>query len=174
MPFTPFHFGINGVIAWPLKRWVDWPVLVLASVVVDIEPLMVMYYKFDVPIHWICHTFLIGALVGIAWGLIAYLARPLFKFGMGLLRLPYETGLKQMVAGGVLGVWLHVFVDAFLYREMNPFWPVNGNPFYRLLSRDTIWFVCDLCLVGIVVVYVSWLVYFRRKANRLDKTHAME
>jgi membrane-bound metal-dependent hydrolase YbcI (DUF457 family) len=157
-----------------LKRWVDWPVLVLASVAVDVEPLMVMYYKFDVPIHWICHTFLIGALVGIAWGFIAYLARPLFKFGMELLHLPYETGIRQMVAGGVLGVWLHVFVDAFLYREMNPFWPASGNPFYQLLSRSTIWFVCDLGLIGLFVAYVSWLVYFSRKANRLDKTNGME
>jgi membrane-bound metal-dependent hydrolase YbcI (DUF457 family) len=173
MPFSPFHFGVNGIVGWPLKRWVDWPVLVLASAVVDIEPLMVMYYKFDVPIHWICHTFLVGALVGVVWGLIAYPIRPFFKFGMWLLRLPYETGLKQMVAGGIFGVWLHVFVDAFLYREMNPFWPINGNPFYRLLSCGTIWFICDLCLVGGIIVYVSWLVYFRRKANRLDKIHRM-
>ncbi len=127
MPFTPFHFGLNGLVGWSLKRWVDLPVLVLASVIVDIEPLTVMYYKLDVPIHWICHTFLIGALVGAAWGLVAYLARPLLKLGMELLQLPYETGLKRMVAGGVLGVWLHVFVDAFLYREMNPFWPAGGN-----------------------------------------------
>jgi hypothetical protein len=174
MPFTPFHFGINGIVAWPFRKWIDWPVLILASVAVDIEPLLVMYYKFDVPIHWMCHTFLIGALVGIAWGLIAYLARPLFRFGMGLLKLQYDTGLHQMVLGGVVGAWLHVFLDSFLYGEMNPFWPVVGNPLHLMVSRETVYFLCDLCLVGAVVVYASWLAYFRPKANRLDKARAAE
>ena len=133
-----------------------------------------MYCKFDVPIHWICHTFLGSAVVGLIWALVAWPLRGVFRYTMQLLRLPYETRLRRMLVGGVLGAWLHVFVDAFVYVEMNPFWPLRGNPLYRLLSRQTIWFLCDLCLVSLVVVYVSWRVYFRPRANRLDRPPASE
>jgi membrane-bound metal-dependent hydrolase YbcI (DUF457 family) len=174
VPFTPFHFGIHGVIGWPLRRWIDWPVFILASVAIDIEPLLVMYYKFDVPIHWICHSFLGGAAVGLIWAVVAYQMRGIFRFFMRLLRLPYETGFRQMMIAGVLGAWLHVLVDAFLYGEMNPFWPLKGNPFHQVLSRGVVWFACDLCLVAAVVAYVSWLVYFQPRANGLDRRHPAE
>jgi|GEM_PF-6004376 len=133
-----------------------------------------MYFKFDVPIHWICHTLLGGAVVGLVWAFVACPLRGVLRFAMQLLCLPYETSLRNMLIGGVLGVWLHVLVDSFLYIEMNPFWLLSGNPLYRLLSYQTIGFLCDLCLVSAIVVYVSWRVYFRPRANRLDRPPASE
>ena len=72
MPFTPFHFGPSASVAFPLKKYIDIPVFVLANVVIDLEPLTVMVFNLSYPVHGFFHTLLGGIFIGTLWGLVAY------------------------------------------------------------------------------------------------------
>ncbi len=158
MPFTPYHFGPAALIGLPLRRWVDIPVFVLANVVIDFEPLAVMVFQLNYPLHGYFHTLLIGGILGLLWGLASYPLRPIWRFFMGIVGLSYQTTLLKMTISGMLGIWLHVFIDSFLYREMNPFFPVIGNPLYGLVSDSRIYSVCGVFLIAAVVIF-GWLIF---------------
>ena len=156
MPFTPFHFGPSALIGLPLKRWIDIPVFVLANVIVDFEPLAVMVFRLDYPLHGYFHTLLIGGILGLLWGLAAYPFRPVWRFLMELVGLRYQPTLPKMMISGMLGVWLHVFIDSLLYQEMNPFFTIAGNQFYATVSYSRVFSICEASLIAAVVIY-GWL-----------------
>lgn len=150
MPYTPYHFGPSGFVALALRKWLDVPVFVLANIVVDVEVLFFPRW----PVHRYVHTLLIGAAVGAVFAIAAYPLRGLFKRFMQLIRIPYKTGLAKMLASGVLGVWLHVFLDAIWHRDVRIFWPSKARPLYRLLTHPQVLLVCKLSFIGLAVLYV--------------------
>jgi len=168
MPFTPFHFGPSACVALPAHRYIDLPVFLLANVAVDLEPLTVMVFRLDYPYHGYCHTFLIGAVVGLVCGVAAYRCRGLFRVLMGWAHLSYRTSLPKMLVSGVLGVWLHVLLDAPLYRDMRPFFPLQADPLYGLISRHTGYLFCTVCFLPAVALYVVGVVSYvrHRRASR--------
>jgi len=172
MPFTPYHFGPSACLGLPLNRHIDIPVFVLANVVVDFEPLIVMLSAYDYPLHGLLHTFLIGAGVGIIWAFAAYPLRKIFRAAMKILYLPYETSLMKMIVSGILGVWLHVLLDSFLYDDIRPFWPMVVNPFYRKISYSSVHFICELLVISAVVIYPAraYLIYRRRNIEEAIST----
>ena len=128
MPFTPYHFGPSGFISLALRKWIDVPVFILANVIVDIEVLFTGYHSY-------CHTLLIGAAVGAAWGIVAYPFRGIFKRLMNLIRLPYTTGFWKMLISGILGIWLHVLIDSSYHYDVKMFWP-NKTPLWRMMISN--------------------------------------
>jgi membrane-bound metal-dependent hydrolase YbcI (DUF457 family) len=163
MPFTPYHFGPAALIGLPLKKWIDIPVFVLANVVVDLEPLAVMVFRPDYPLHGYFHTFLFGGLIGLAWGLAAYPLKPILAFLMRIFGLSYQPTLLKMMLSGLLGIWLHIFIDSFLYKEMNPFWPITGNPLHAIVRYQTVFQVCEVSLIAAIVIYPAYAITRWRK-----------
>jgi membrane-bound metal-dependent hydrolase YbcI (DUF457 family) len=164
MPFTPYHFGPSALIGLPLKRRIDIPVFVLANVIVDLEPGAVMFFRLDYPLHGYLHTLIFGGLVGLVWGLAAYLLlKPAFKLLMRIFSLPYQPTLPKMMSSGLLGIWLHVFIDSFLYKDMNPFWPIAGNPLHAVIRYQTMFLICEASLVIAVVIYPAYAIARRMK-----------
>ena len=161
MPFTPYHFGPSGLIGLVFKKWIDLPVFLLANVIVDIEVLLFRSW----PIHRYVHTFLIGAVVGIIWGLAAYpLRNIIFKKAMKIIRIPYQTNLLKMIISGILGIWLHTVVDAIYHYDVRIFWPnKTARPLYRLLSRNQIETLCLICLAAALIIYfINLYVQFKK------------
>ncbi len=170
MPFTPYHFGPNGFIGLVFRKWLDLPVLVLANVIVDVEVLINWLFRLGYPIHRYCHTFLIGAGVGLFWGVAAYPLRHLFKRLMQVFRIPYETSLRKMVISGILGVWLHVLLDGIYHWDIRPFWPNHANPIYKLINQKRLEAMCLAFFVAAFIVYVIILMLsYRSKANQIDE-----
>jgi len=163
MPFTPYHFGPSALVGLPLNRYIDIPVFVLANVVVDLEPLAVMVFNLNYPLHGYLHTFLIGGLAGLAWGFVAYPLRPLFAWIMNPFGLGYKPTLAKMMLSGLLGAMFHVFTDSFLYKEMNPFWPIAGNPLYAVLRYRTVLLACEVSLILAIVLYLALAIVKYRK-----------
>lgn len=167
MPFTPYHFGLSGFIGLGLRKYIDVPVFVLANIIVDIEVVVVNLLGVGWPVHRYVHTLLIGAVAGAIWGLAAYLLRNLFKKMMHILRIAYDTSFRKMVASGVLGVWLHVTLDAIYHRDVRIFWPSRANPLWRLLTHQQIRVICVVCAFAALILYVIVFVSYTKqnKAN---------
>ena len=136
-----------------LRRWIDIPVFVLANVIVDIEVLVIGLLGLGWPCHRYCHTLLFGAVAGAVWGALAYKAKPAFKWAMQQLRIPYKTGFRKMVASGILGVWLHVFIDAIYHGDVRIFWPSRAIPLFRLISQGQVKAICVALFAAAVIPY---------------------
>lgn len=150
MPVTPLHFGPAGVLSFAFKKYLDLPVFVLANVVVDLEVLAVMFFLPNGTVHGIMHTFFVGGIIGAVFGGIGYRLRRPTGVAMKLIKLPYQTSLKIAVWSGVLGVWFHVLIDSFIYRDIKPFGPLSFNPFFGLITKSSIYLIClALCLLAL-------------------------
>jgi hypothetical protein len=160
MPFTPFHFGPHACVALPLNRYIDVPVFIGANIMIDLEPLFVLIFKLNYPLHGYCHTFLIGGLVGLIWASLAYPFRHLISRVMNVLRLPYYSSFVKMAISGVLGAWMHILFDAPLYYDIKPFYPLSANPLYGIISMNVIYTICEICVVLAVLIYI-FLAFFR-------------
>ena len=155
MPFTPYHLGPSGFIALTLRKYIDIPVFVLVNVIVDIEVLVIGLLGLGWPLHRYFHTLLFGAVVGISWAVVAYRLRNFFKKIMQTLCIPYETGFWKMTVSGVLGVWLHIVIDAIHHRDVIIFWPTKAKPLWRLVTQGQVKAICVGFFVAAVIVYVT-------------------
>lgn len=154
MPFTPFHFGPSATVALPLKKYLDLPVFVLANVVIDIEPLIVMMFDLPYRIHGFSHTLLGGIFVGTLWGIFAYLLRsPMTKI-MNAFCLKYVPSWRKMIVSGVAGMWFHVFIDSFMHQDIRPFYPLSSNPFYQAISTPDLYTICTVLFVPALISYM--------------------
>ncbi len=167
MPITPYHFGPSGFIGLLLRRWLDLPVFVLANVVVDIEVAAIVLFRLGYPAHRYAHTLLGGAVVGILWGVLAWSLRPLLGRLMRTVHLPYQTSLPKMILSGVLGVWLHVIIDATYHPNVRLAWPMDAPGLWtvtsRYLPRDRVEDICVLFFVAGVVLYMVLMAIQRRR-----------
>ncbi len=166
MPFTPYHFGPSGFISLALRRWIDVPVFILANVIIDIEVLFTGHHSY-------CHTFLIGAAVGAAWGVAAYPFRSIFKWLMNMVCLPYKKSFWKMVISGILGMWLHVLVDGAYHYGVRMFWP-NKVPLWRLINfkymrfmRENTELICTIFLFATLIPYAFAVMSYIRE-NKLE------
>jgi len=74
---------------------------------------------------------------------------------MVAFRIPQKSSFKKILFTSSVGVYFHVFLDSFLYEEMMPFYPLQGNPFIDTLSAfgsyGVIYGFCSItALLGIV------------------------
>lgn len=182
MPFTPYHFGVHGLLGLALRRWVDVPVLVAANVLIDVEVLADGYFAPGWPVHqlWHFHTLLVGGLAGAGFGAVVYYVRPLrwcSEKSMALAGLEGRATLLSMVLGGLLGALLHVAVDSVYHYDVQIFWPYARNPVIGWVRRLTGARYTDIqeavravCVVfwGLMVVFYGWLLAgrFRKKGFR--------
>ena len=166
MPFTPFHFGPHACIALPFNRYIDIPIFIGTNIIIDIEPLLVLQFNLDYPLHGYYHTFLIGGLVGLLFASAAFPFRHYIKKGMNLLRLPYGSTFKKMAISGVLGAWLHVLFDAPLYSDIRPFYPLQENPLFGIVSHSAVYSFCGICLLLALLMYFFIASIIKRKKEK--------
>lgn len=153
MPTTPYHFGPSGLLGYIFRRWIDLPVFVLANIVIDIEVVIVDLTGKYWPIHRLCHTFLVGTIIGAMWGYVAFLCLPMLTRLMKWVKIPYQTNAFKMVISGILGVWFHVLLDGIYHPDVRPFWPMQRNPLFGVLSHGQIKLICIICGVIFLILY---------------------
>ena len=149
------------------NRYLDLPAFLLANVVVDLEPLAVMTFRWDYPMHGYFHTFLVGGLVGAIWGMGVFGLRGVFQLVMEWLRLAYQPGVVKAVVSGVLGVWLHVLLDGMIYQDISPFFPWERNPLLGLVNAGKLYSICGCSILAAVVIYIvmAWRGRMARRKN---------
>lgn len=167
MPFTPYHFGVHAVISLPLRKYIDIPAFIFANVAVDLEPLIVLTFRPDYPLHGYCHTFLVGSLIGIILAFILYLLRGIIDKICSILSFEYKPGAIKLIVSGITGVWLHILFDAFLYTDIKPFFPLQINPLYNVLSFSTVYWICRVAFIPAIILGVVIFILERKKKRGL-------
>ena len=155
MPFTPFHMGPALAVGLPLKRFIHVPTFALGNVVLDVEPLVVLVYGLDYPLHGYLHT-LVGALVvGLALGRLMYGLEGAFSpLWRALLLEVGPPRLGPFLAGGVAGAVLHVLLDSPLYSDIRPLYPAQVNPLYSPGLTSAVYMACTVLGVAGAMYYL--------------------
>jgi membrane-bound metal-dependent hydrolase YbcI (DUF457 family) len=153
VPFTPYHFGPALLIGMLLFPYIDFATVVVASVILDLEPLVVIIFGLPMPLHSFFHTYLGATIVSIILSVGIYPCRKSLNKIVSLFGLTQESSFRHIIPACIIGTYFHVLLDSFLYAEMNPFFPLLGNPFLGILSEG---FVYTLCLVFAFIGFIAY------------------
>lgn len=160
MPFTPFHLGPALGLGLPLRRYMHVPTFIVANVILDIEPFLVLQFRLNYPLHGYLHTFLaalfIGLLLGYTMFTLERFLKPIYK--TLLLETGNSLNLKAFLLSGALGTWLHVLLDSPLYAEIQPFYPLTTNPLYNPALETEVYSLCVWMGIFGIIWYVSLLI----------------
>jgi len=170
MPFTPFHLGPALGFGLPLRKYLHLPTFIVANVIVDVEPFLVLVLGLRYPLHGYLHTYVTAFFLGIVLGAAMLLLEPYFSPLYKLLLLEADNRLEwiSFVLAGVIGIMLHVTLDSPLYSDIRPLYPLTANPFFRPDIESQVYSFCIwMGLIGILfyagLLIVSAYRKFRRK-----------
>ncbi len=110
MPFTPLHWGPSSWIGLLLIKVFDFPTLLVASVIVDIEPFCVFVFNAPWELHGFLHTFLGGSIVAILTAIILYFLREPIRKVMTVFKLAQYSSFEKILWTSFFGVYLHLLL----------------------------------------------------------------
>jgi hypothetical protein len=155
LPLTPFHVGPALLVALLLYPLLDIPTFLVASLIIDLEPLMVLLGYANWSMHGIFHSLTVGTLVGVILALPMFMISKYIKpVQIGRI-LPEERTIKNIIMTSVLGVWIHIIIDSFLYSDLNLFYPLKWNPLLGLIPEHRL---IIFCLISLPVVFIVYLI----------------
>lgn len=163
MPFTPYHLGPAALIGLLFFSIFDFPALLVASVVIDIEPLGVLVFDLDYPMHGFFHSFLGGALVAGLTSIVMYSLRKDIRTLMRSSKLEQDSSFQKIFRTSLFGVYFHILLDSPLYGDMKPFNPFGGNPFYGLFSSGQIYLFSGISFFVAILVYLVRYLIIKNK-----------
>jgi membrane-bound metal-dependent hydrolase YbcI (DUF457 family) len=116
----------------------------------------------DSPLHGFFHSFIGGTFALIFLTLIVLRVR---KFVSPLMEFFYREqnwSQRKILSASITGVYLHIFLDSFLYTDIRPFYPLGGNPLLSGWSIGfTVYYFCVFSGVAGGIIYL----YKRMKMN---------
>lgn len=164
MPFTPFHLGPASILALALLRYVSLPALLLGSIAPDIQPLIILFFNLPSTLHGpILHSF-IGATLLLAPPLTAltFILRKPINNILSPLKLNQTQTFPRILAGALIGIYSHILLDAYLYTDIQPFYPLTWNP---LLSQSMFRYfeIYTICTISFILALTMYGFYLWRK-----------
>jgi len=171
MPLTPFHLGPALVLALVLLWFVDLPALLLGSIAPDIEAVVAMAWSpnWPFPLHGFLHSFVGGTLLSLVIAVVIFPVRKHLEIPLRFLKLEQKHSFPRIFAGALIGVYSHILLDAPLYADIKPFWPLDFNPlFSEGMFRGLIYGFCGISFVVAFVIYaiilcLKLVIYARKK-----------
>jgi hypothetical protein len=162
MPFTPFHLGPALLIGMLLFPWVSIASILISSIIVDIEPACVLFMGIGGPLHGPLHSYLGATMMSFGTTLVIYPFRKPIVTILSWFRIDQDASLRLIFLTALLWTYSHIFLDSFLYSEMNPFLPLLGNPFYGLVDSGTVYLWCSVSFIMGLVLYVYRFLIVKR------------
>jgi membrane-bound metal-dependent hydrolase YbcI (DUF457 family) len=169
MPFTPFHLGPALVIGIIFIYYVDFPTLLVASIILDIEPFLVLLLDLNYPVHGLFHSFLGGTLIILPLSFIMLKIRPFMNPITNFFKIEQNSSFVNILAASIIGIYSHILLDAPLYSDIQPFFPINFNPFLNIsgLAEITTYPFCTYCFLAAIILYFIHLaIKFKNKNNK--------
>jgi membrane-bound metal-dependent hydrolase YbcI (DUF457 family) len=166
MPFTPFHWGPALLIGMLLFPIFDLPALFISSVIPDLEGLYILAFRLPLPLHGFFHSYFGASVLGVFAAILVYYLRGFLGKIMKLFMLEQNSSFKRILYTSLFGAYSHVLLDSFLYGEMNPFYPIYGNPFMGFFSIDEIFLFCLVSFpMGLAIYAYRLFVVFRKSSK---------
>jgi len=155
MPFTPFHFGPALFFGLLFFRYIHFPTFIIANVIVDIEPFLILFFDLDYPLHGFFHSFAGGSIIAIVLALLMGKMDKYIQKLFGVFRLSQEFSSKSIWIASFSGIYLHILFDSPLYGDIKPFYPSDLNPFFNngIFSGSNIYLLCVFLFVAGVAMY---------------------
>jgi len=154
MPFTIFHIGPAILIGLLLFSRLDFVSFMISSVILDVEPLCIALFCPWMPLHGFFHSYLGATFLGVLTAIGVYFLRSWLSRILAWFKVKQEPSFKKMLYTSTLGVYFHVFLDSFLYAEMEPFYPLTGNPFFEVLGFGAIYGFCTASFIIGAILYL--------------------
>ena len=159
MPLTPFHLGPGLFLGSLTLRFFNLWAILLGSIVMDIEPLVLLIIKkcYQCPHHWFFHSIL-GAIFG---SLI--LAAILWRFREKLDKISLKYKIRQsfsflVLFSSSLVAWLiHIFFDSLTHFDVFPLWPSHFNPIF--IGKEVYW---PLTFLFIIFGILGLILFYRK------------
>ncbi len=168
MPLTPFHLGPGLLGGLLLNRYVDLPTFLIASVIVDVEPIIVLAFNLNYPLHGFFHSFLGGTLV--AFFLIAVMSKVRESFSplLSFFKLEQKSSFNSIIIASLSGIYLHILLDSRMHTDIRPFYPSDLNPFLSrsILVGFEIYTLCIWSFILGMIIYGVKLFMIWRKASK--------
>jgi hypothetical protein len=103
-----------------------------------------------------------------------YLLRKYTKPIMIERRLAQNPSFKDLVITSILGVWFHVFLDAFLYEDLTLFYPLHLNPLLDLIPTKLLNNLTLLSFPSAIILYFIRIYMINKKQVPLDSNFETE
>ncbi|HON84348.1 MAG TPA: hypothetical protein PLI22_09500, partial [Caldisericia bacterium] len=102
--------------------------------------------------------------------ILYFLKKPIKKL-MSIFKLSQDSSFKKIILTSFFGVFSHILLDAFLYEEMNPFYPFKGNPFLGLFSSFNVYLFCTISFLIGVLIYLIRLSLIRKNLDNENQKY---
>jgi len=139
----------------------------LGSIAPDIQPFIIIFFNLPGALHGPpLHTF-IGSTILLALPLTAlvFILRKPIQIITSPLKLKQNATIPTILIGALIGVYSHILLDAILYTDIQPFYPITMNP---LLSQDPLRYyimytACAIAFIIALAMYGFYLWKYRQK-----------
>ena len=169
MPVTPLHIGIPGLISYYFPKKMDIFGAILGCTLLDID--FFLFLGFGTPVHGFLHSFLGATVLAIILILIIKLFQPLVVIIKKWFKWDIESSLGSIAIGAFVGTYSHVLLDSLIYTDMNPLYPLDGNPLYiesfQPMFTTFIYGITGITTIILIMVYSSG--YLRAMEEESDK-----
>ena len=178
MPHPLYHLGPCGFISVVFYRWINFSVFVLANILIDVEVLADNFFSPGWPVHqlWHWHTFIVGSIVGAAFGTCVYLLKPArlaVRSINHIFALPGHCSLLKSAISGMLGTCTHVLIDACYHFDVQAFWPYKKNLIWYWFAKRKYGIISNYvetaCLVFWVLAIIAYAWYLYRRFGKNTK-----
>ena len=165
MPFTPYHLGPALFLGLLFLSFIDFPTFLVASVIVDVEPFLVLALNLEYPLHGFFHSLLGGTLVAVLLALMMHQIRDKLSPLLSFFRLEQEVSFKSILVASLSGIYIHILLDSRIYTDIQPFYPSNYNPLLTtgILAGLDSYIFCIWSFFGAVIIYIIRLFLINRK-----------
>ncbi len=135
MPLTPLHLGGGLFLGSLNRRFFSLWALLLGSVVMDIEPTILLLINpcYSCPHHGFFHSIL-GAIVGsaILATILSKHQEKLKEISLNIFKYKsiHPFSFKVLFFSALSGWLIHIFFDSLTHFDVFLFWPLKSNPIF--------------------------------------------
>ena len=151
-----------------MLSFIDFPTFLIASIIVDIEPFLVLALNLDYPLHGFFHSLLGGTLVAIPLALTMLKIRDKISPLLSFFKLEQNVSFRTILVASFSGIYIHILLDSRIYTDIQPFYPSNYNPLLTtgILAGLDSYTICIWSFFGAIIIYTVRLFLIWRKSGK--------
>nr|WP_321497047.1 hypothetical protein [uncultured Methanolobus sp.] len=114
--------------------------------------------------HGPLHTFMAATIIGLLLAALIFSQRAWLQKITDKLKVEQSYSLNSIIGGAIIGTWSHVILDAPLYTDITPLWPVTANQLLGVIGSGTIYALCALSFIPATAIFIYR--YWKRDSEK--------